>query len=317
MRNEAKTVISTTNRVRKSNHIKEPTADIVTRAVILFFVFLLLIITLYPLYFVLIASFSDPLAVGMGKLLIVPEKVTLEGYRHILKNSKIWIGYRNTIFLYTIPGTILSVLVTTMAAFSLSRRDLLGRNVIMGVFIFTMYFSGGLIPTYLLMKNLGLINNPLIIILMSAFSVYNMIIARTYFSTSIPYELQEAAMVDGCSTQRLFVSIIVPLSKPILAVLALYAAVGHWNAYFNAMIYLQNQKYYPLQLILREILLGSALEKNVQTVSEAAASDHNLETLGTLTKYCVIVVSTAPVIAVYPFLQKYFIKGVMIGAVKG
>ncbi len=303
---------------KRKNHIKEPTADIITRAVILFFVCLLMIITLYPLYFVLIASFSDPSAVGLGKILLVPEKITLVGYKHIIKNAKIWIGYRNTIFRYTIPGTIVSVVVTTMAAFSLSRRDLIGRNIIMGLFIFTMYFSGGLIPTYLLMKSLNLINNPLIIILMSAFSVYNMIIARTYFSTSIPYELQEAAMVDGCSTQRLFVSIIVPLSKPIIAVLALYAAVGHWNAYFNAMIYLQNQEYYPLQLILRQILLtGSALEKNAQTVSEAAANDNSLELLGTLTKYCVIVVSTAPIIAVYPFLQKYFIKGVMIGAVKG
>ncbi len=302
----------------RSNRIREPRADRVTRAVIMTILILLMVITLYPLYFIVIASFSDPSIVGTGAILLWPTKTTMAGYKNILQNAKIWIGYRNTIFLYVIPGTILNVLVTTMAAFSLSRRDLVGRNVIMGLFIFTMYFSGGLIPTYLLVKSLHLINNPLVIILMGAFSVYNMIIARTYFSTSIPFELQEAAMVDGCSTQRLFLTIILPLSKPILAVLALYSAVGHWNAYFNAMIYLQDLKYYPLQLVLRQILLtGSALEKTASTVAESAESESSLELLGTLTKYCVIVVSTLPVIAVYPFLQKYFIKGVMIGAVKG
>ena len=303
---------------KHSNRIKEPTADFITRIVIMALLILLMVITLYPMYFVLIASFTDPGIVSSGRILLYPQNVTLVGYKNILQNAKIWIGYRNTVFRYVIPGTIVNVLVTTMAAFSLSRKDLIGHNVFMGIFIFTMYFSGGLIPSYLLVKDLHLINNPLVIILLSAFSVYNIIIARTYFATSIPFELHEAAMVDGCSIQRLFVSIILPLSKPILAVLALYSAVGHWNAYFNAMIYLQDLEYYPLQLILRQILLtGSALEKSVTTVAESAQSESNLENLGTLTKYCVIVVSTLPIIAVYPFLQKYFIKGVMIGAVKG
>ena len=308
------------NSVKRSvrSRIREPRADRVTRAVILAIVLLLMLITLYPLYFIVIASFTDPSIVGTGAILLWPMKPTMAGYNNIMQNADIWTGYRNTIFMYVIPGTIINVLVTTMAAFSLSRRDLYGRNIFMGIFIFTMYFSGGLIPTYLLVKDIHLINNPLVIILMGAFSVYNMIIARTYFSTSIPFELQEAAMVDGCSTQRLFVTIILPLSKPILAVLALYSAVGHWNAYFNAMIYLQDKQFYPLQLVLRRILLtGSALERTVSTVAESAESENSLELLGTLTKYCVIVVSTLPIIAVYPFLQKYFIKGVMIGAVKG
>ncbi|MEG2951547.1 MAG: carbohydrate ABC transporter permease, partial [Clostridia bacterium] len=193
-----------------------------------------------------------------------------------------------------------------------------GRNGIMMIYVFTMYFSGGLIPTYLMVKELGLINQPAVIVILSAFSVYNMIIAKTYFTNAIPMELQEAAYVDGCTTQRLFFSIILPLAKPIVAVLALYNAVGHWNSYFSAMIYLQNEKYYPLQLILRQILLqGSALNRTMQTVRSASGGMENLESLNTLTKYCAIVVSTLPIIAVYPFLQKYFIKGVMIGAVKG
>jgi len=306
-------------RSRKNpNRIKEPFQDRVFYVFLTIILTLLMIIILYPLYFVVIASFTDPVVVGSGKILLYPEKFTLAGYENIFQNDKIWLGYRNTIFRYVIPGTIVNVLVTTMAAYPLSRKDLIGRNFVMGLYIFTMYFSGGLIPTYLLVGSLGLNNNPLVIILMGAFSVYNMIIARTYFANSIPYELQEAAMVDGCSTQRMFFAIIIPLSKPILAVLALYSAVGHWNAYFNAMIYLTDKQYQPLQLVLRQILLtGSALEHSVSTVAASAESESNLEALGTLAKYCVIVVSTAPVIAAYPFLQKYFIKGVMIGAVKG
>ena len=191
---------------KHSKRIKEPTADFITRIVIMALLILLMVITLYPLYFVLIASFTDPGIVSSGRILLYPQNVTLVGYKNILQNAKIWIGYRNTVFRYVIPGTIVNVLVTTMAAFSLSRKDLIGHNVFMGIFIFTMYFSGGLIPSYLLVKDLHLINNPLVIILLSAFSVYNMIIARTYFATSIPFELHEAAMVDGCSIQRLFVS---------------------------------------------------------------------------------------------------------------
>ncbi len=303
---------------KKSNRIKEPMVDRVFNVVLMIILVLLMIVTIYPLYFVVIASFTDPAVVGSGAILLWPQNISFAGYENIMQNAKIWTGYKNTIFRYVIPGTLLNIIVTTMAAFSLSRKDLIGRNVIMGIFVFTMYFGGGLIPSYLMIKSLHLINNPLVIVFLGAFSVYNMIIARTYFSTSIPFELQEAAMVDGCSTQRLFVTIILPLSKPILAVLALYSAVGHWNSYFNAMIYLQDIAYYPLQLVLRQILLtGSALEKTATTVAQSAASDSNLEYIGTLAKYCVIVVSTLPIIAVYPFLQKYFIKGVMIGAVKG
>ncbi len=305
------------NQVAKKHKTKQLPQDRVFDAVILIVTVLIWIIIFYPLYFVVIASFSNPAAVSSGKLLLLPEKITFAGYKNIFENGNIWHSYRNTIF-YVLFGTITSVVVTVMAAYSLSRKDLPGRNIFMLIFVFTMYFSGGLIPQYLVVKNMGLVNNPLIIILLGAFSVYNMIIARTYFVTSIPLELQEAAFIDGCNNQTLFFKIVLPLSKPIIAVLALYFAVGQWNAYFNALIYLNESKYYPLQLVLRSILLSaSAFNNQTQAVGTDTGADFAMQQLSTVIRYGTIVVSTLPIIAVYPFLQKYFVQGVMIGAIKG
>lgn len=298
----------------KHNAIGESTSDRIFNLVLIILVFFILLIVMYPLYFIVVASFTDPLVVSTGKILLYPEKFTVLGYKSILSNYRIWSGYGNTIF-YVGIGTPAALAVTIPAAYSLSRKDLPGRNIIMGIFLFTMYFGGGLIPTYMTVKNLGLINNPLVIIILGSFSVYNMIIARSFFSNTIPQEIHDAAAIDGCSNQSLFFRIILPLSKPIIAVITLYCAVSHWNAFFNALIYLTDNKYYPLQLVLRSILLeASALSE--QSVADAG-SHQAAQQLAEIIKYGVIVVSTAPIIALYPFVQKYFVQGVMIGSVKG
>lgn len=298
---------------RHANRIQAPLADRIFGTFLLLFVLLLVLVFAYPLYFVLVASFSDPGIVGTGAVLLYPKGFTLVGYQNILKNTRIWVGYRNTL-LYVTSGTLVALVVTILAAYSLSRRDLPGRNAIMGIYVFTMYFNGGLIPTYLVVKNLGLVNNPLVIVLLGAFSVYNMIIARTYFATAIPLELQEAAAVDGCSTQRLFFSIVLPLSKPIIAVIALYVAVSHWNAYFNAMIYLNNRSLLPLTIFLKEILISGQIDTS--TIADPELAEKSAQLAGVI-KYALIVVSMLPVLAIYPFVQKHFVKGVTIGAIKG
>ena len=291
--------------------------DKIFTAIVFVILTLFFIAVLYPCIFVISASFSSGTAVQSGRVVLWPVDISFEGYKTVFNTPTIWIGYRNSI-LYTIGGTLINLFMTLTAAYCLSRHDLPGRNGIMLLFTFTMFFSGGLIPLYMQVQSLHLLNNPLALMLPGAISVYNMIVARTFIVNTIPRELLEASQIDGCSDIKYFISIVLPLSKAIIAVLTLFYAVGHWNAYFNAMIYLQDLKYYPLQLVLRQILLtGSALEKTASTVAESAENESSLELLGTLTKYCVIVVSTLPVIAVYPFLQKYFIKGVMIGAVKG
>ena len=288
--------------------------------IINFFVYafcaLALIVTLYPLIYVVSASLSDPVRVAAGDLLLWPIGFTLEGYETILDYSPIWIGYRNTIF-YTLAGTLINLFVTLPCAYALSRRDMIGRNALALVFTFTMFFSGGLIPTYLTMKSLGLVNTVGAMLFPGALSVYNMIITRTYFQNSIPTSLQEAAMIDGCRNTRLFTTIVLPLSKPIIAVIALYYAVGHWNSFFNALIYLTNAKLYPLQLYLRNILIEDQMMEMMEGDSEAMEAMIRRMQLRESMKYGIVVVSSLPIIAVYPFLQKYFVKGVMIGAVKG
>jgi len=267
----------------------------------------------YPLYFILIASVSNPDFVNTGKIMFYPKGIGLDAYARIFQTSRIWIGYRNTI-LYTASSTVLSLTVTLMAGYAFSRKDLIGRKPLMLVYIFTMYFGGGLIPTYLVVKSLGLVNSPMAIIILGTVSVYNLIIARSFFENSIPYELLEAAFVDGCSNQRFFFSIVLPLSKSIIAVIALYYAVAQWNNFFTALIYLSDQKYYPLQLVLRDILISS----------QAIAADHtDIDTIGLQQqiaesiKYGLIVVASVPVLILYPFLQRYFVKGVMLGSIKG
>ena len=298
-------------------HIPECRSDRVFRVVLAILVMLLMVIFIYPMYFVLMASFSDPLEISTGALLLYPKGFTLAGYQNILQNNSIWIGYRNSL-LYMLVGTPIALLITASAAFAFSRDDLPFRKVLNPLYMFTMYFGGGLIPLYLVVRNLGLNRNPLVVILLGLFSVYNMIIARTYFATSIPYEIQEAAMIDGCSIPRLFFEIMLPLAKPVLCVLGLYIAVSYWNSYFYAMMFLTDEKFYPLQLVLRRILLtGTSIEATAKTVAQANAGDHTLQSLTMLAKYCVIVVSIVPMLILYPLVQRYFIKGVMIGAVKG
>lgn len=277
---------------------------------------LILIITLlilYPLYFIVIASFSDPSAIARGRVWFLPKDITLEGYRRILEYKNIWIGYKNTV-LYTGVGTFVNVSFTMMAGYALSRKDLPLRGLWIGIFMFTMFFDGGLIPRFLFLKNLGLYNNFWVMILPTAVSVWNLIIAKTFFENSIPDELLEAAQLDGCGDLRFFASIVVPLSKAIMAVLTVYYAVGHWNEYFNAMIYLKDESKFPLQLFLRQVLLQNQFQDEIM-INNADAEKNAL--IAESMKYGIIILSSLPVFVMYPFMQKYFVKGVMIGAVKG
>ncbi|MCI5953096.1 MAG: carbohydrate ABC transporter permease [Lachnospiraceae bacterium] len=272
----------------------------------------ILLIVVYPLWFVVIASFSDPSAVASGKVWLWPQGFTLDGYRELLRHDEIWIGYWNTI-LYTIVGTLIGVAVNVLAAYALSRKDLVGRRFISLMFIFTMFFNGGLVPTFLTIKDFHLYNTFWVMVLPFSVSVYNIIVARTFFENSIPSDLNDAAKIDGCGNLRYFFSIVMPLSKAVLAVIGLWTAVGMWNSYFNALVYLKDADRYPLQLVLRNILITNNLQ---MTFGSGEAMQIALR-LSNLMRYSVIIVSTLPIMCLYPFAQKYFNKGVMIGAVKG
>ena len=276
---------------------------------------LITVIAAYPLIFVLSASFSEPSSVITGKVVLWPVNFTVEGYKTILEYAGIWTGYRNTIF-YTLIGTTINICLTLPAAYALSRADFKARGFFTAFFSFTMFFNGGLIPTYLVVKDLGLVNNPAVLVILGAVSVWNMMITRTFFQGSIPHSLEEAAYLDGCSTTRLFLQIVLPLSTPIIAVLVLFYAVGHWNNYFNALIYLSKAEHYPLQLYLRNVLIledVSALMGDTEAVQEWLERLERKEAM----KFGVVVVSSVPVLVLYPFLQKYFVQGVTIGAIKG
>jgi len=235
------------------------------------------------------------------------------GYEAVFKHGQIVSGFYNS-FLYTFVGTCVNLVLTVMAAFPLSRKELYGRNIIMGIFVFTLLFSGGLIPTYILVNKLGLINTRWAMILPTAMSVWNVLITKTYYQTNLPDEMYEAAVLDGCDDIRYLLQIVVPLSGPILAVMALYYGVGHWNSYFNAMIFLKSSGLYPLQLVLRNILILNNLDMNMIKDADVLL---RLQGLKDLLKYSVIVVSSVPMLCIYPFVQKYFVKGVMLGALKG
>lgn len=281
---------------------------------------IVLIIVLYPLYFVCLASFSDPYAVARGEIRFWIKGFTLEAYENVFSNKNIWIGYRNTI-LYTLFGTIFSLMLTLPAAYTLSKKRLLCRRVILIYFLVTMYFSGGLIPTYMTVKSLSLLNLPITLVMMGALSVYNLIVTRVFFEATIPEDIYEAAYMDGARESLVFIRIALPLAAPIIAVMALFYGVARWNDYFNALIYVSDSRLYPLQLILRGILIQSQTalagvssdSMDAEAIAAAARRAYMAEAM----KYALIIVSSVPLLAVYPFVQKHFVKGVMIGSLKG
>lgn len=282
-------------------------------AVNYFVLAVLIAVVVYPLYFVFIASFSDPNLTNTGQVLFFPKGVSLKSYELIFADSKLWIGYKNSL-VYTAVGTLINLAAALPAAYAFSRKDLRGSKVLIWIFLFTMYFNGGMIPTYLLIKNLGMLDTIWSLVLPNAVVVYYMLIARTFFATTIPDELLDSSRIDGASDFRFFVSVVLPLSKAIIAVLALYHAIIHWNAYFNAMLYISSASKQPLQIILRSILMAT------DYTNEAMIDSQSLEEaviLKETVKYSVIIVASIPVLLMYPMVQKYFIKGVMIGAVKG
>ena len=287
-------------------------ADRIYYIVIDTFLILMLLAILYPLYFIVIASISDTDAIFNGEVFLYPIGFNLKGYAALFENRMIWTGYLNTIW-YTLLGTAINIAVTIPAGWAISRKELPWRKFITTYFIVTMFFGGGLIPFYLLVSDLGLLDNPLSVILPYGVSVWNMFMVNAFYSSSVPDEILEAAEVDGSGTIRTFFSIVIPLSKAIIAVIVLFYAVAHWNNYFSALIFLSEQKYFPLQLVLREILImtesagGSAGDAG--TILEQAKLANSI-------KYSSIIVSTLPILVLYPFVSKFFEKGVMIGALK-
>ncbi|MEA4822823.1 MAG: carbohydrate ABC transporter permease [Clostridiaceae bacterium] len=275
------------------------------------------IIVLYPLIYIVSCSFSNPQAVVAGRVWLLPIQPTLAGYKTIFENSSVITGYANTLF-YTASGTLLALIMTILAAYPLSRKDFALGNAIMMIFTFTMYFGGGLIPTYLLVQDLKLSNTRMVMIILGSLSVYNIIVMRTFFKTNIPSELLEAAQVDGCSDYRFLWSIALPLSKAVIAVITLFYAVGYWNSWFNALIYISDRSKYPLQMILREILILNKVDAEMLASGQMTTEDIAIkQNMYELLKFSLIIVASLPVLCVYPFIQRYFVKGIMIGAIKG
>lgn len=300
---------------RKTEKIKKSYSDRVFDIVNIIIMLALLVIFLWPLWFVVIASFSNPNEVWNGNVILLPKGFTLSAYEAVSQYKMIWTGYKNTI-IYTVVGTFINLVMTICAAYPLSRKDFVPRNFLMFIFMLTMYFSGGLIPTYLVVSKMHLLNTPWAMMIPGAVSIYNVIITRTYFVNSIPSSLQEAAELDGANTFQFLMKIVLPLSKPIIAVIALYYAVGHWNDFFTALIYLNDKELMPLQSFLRDLLMSNKMSLNNMQGLDAAQAEAKMQLSQTL-KYSAIIVSTVPVLCIYPFIQKYFVKGVMIGSVKG
>nr|WP_308625574.1 carbohydrate ABC transporter permease [uncultured Eisenbergiella sp.] len=291
---------------------KKSRGDKVFDIVLISISLLIILVIAYPLYFVIIASFSQPEAVLGGKLRLLPVGFNLESYKMVLTERKVWVGYRNTL-LYTVFGTFINLVLTTLAAYALSRKDMPWRTPLTFFISFTMLFGGGMIPVYMVVRNLHLTDTPWAMIIPNAIATYNLLVMKNYFQSSIPEELQEAAAIDGCSHFKTLMKVVLPLSTPILAVIVLFYAVGHWNAFFNAVIYLRNQELFPLQIVLRDILLQNSLE----AVGGDLTGMYEKVMRGETMKYALIIVASAPVIIMYPFVQKYFVKGIMVGAIKG
>lgn len=281
--------------------------------------FLLTLVFLYPLYFVLIASISEPYEVVQGNVLLLPRGFTLTAYQNVLKEESVWTGYRNSL-VYTVLGTLYNLVLTIPAAYVLTKRHMPGHGLLTAYFFITMYFGGGMIPTYIIIRELNLINTPWVLIIGTGVSCWNLLVTRQFFSSTIPGELYESASIDGANDFRMFFQIALPLAAPIVAVMALFYAVGHWNSYYNALLYVRTSELYPLQLVLRNILISNemmlanaALEGDSEALATAARRAYMAEAM----KYALIFIAAAPMLCVYPFVQKHFVKGVMIGAIKG
>ncbi|WP_262315872.1 carbohydrate ABC transporter permease [Lacticaseibacillus parakribbianus] len=296
---------------RKSAVVRLSKRDQVFKVAIYILAILMIVAVLYPMWFVLIASFSNPSDVANGEVFLWPTRWTLKGYKTLFDRDTIWRSYFNTI-VYTILGTAFSLIVNLPAGYALSRKDLLGKKWLSILYVIPMFVGGGLIPTYMVVKNVGLLNNFWVMIIPFSVSSYNIIVARTFFKQSMPEGLWEAAQIDGAGTFRYFFEMVIPLSKAIIAVLGLWTAVGIWNQWFNALIYLQDEKLQPLQLILRQILITNQ-QISANSTGQLGAE---LQQLAEMMKYASIVVSTLPIMLLYPFLQKYFNKGVMLGSLK-
>ena len=298
--------------------IRQTSFDRAFNIIINLLVVLMCLITLYPLWFVMIASISDPYTLARGEIFILPKQITLEGYQYMLQNHTIWRGYFNSLYI-TVFGTLFNLVLCVPAAYSLSRKNLFAKKFTTWFFLFTMYFSGGMIPGYLLVKSVGLLNRPYTMIFLNGISIYNLIVTRTFFQNSIPGELYESARIDGAGEFSVFFKIALPLAKPIIAVMTLFFGVARWNDYFSAMIHLSNSKYFPLQVVLRNILITAqqAIMDTSNMDADEAEAARRTAYIAESMKYALIIISSAPLLVAYPFVQKYFTKGVMIGAVKG
>lgn len=289
--------------------------DIIFDTVIFILLTIILIVVAYPLYFIIISSISTPTAVAGGEVVWFPVGFTFDGYKAVLEEESVVRGFLNSL-VYTTVGTVINLAVTLPCAYSLSRSDLRGRKYFIFFFMLTMFISGGLMPTYLVVQGAGFINTIWALVIPGAISVYNLIVARTFFQSNLPLELLEAAKLDGCSNTRFFFSIALPLSSAIIAILTLYYGVGHWNSYFSALLYITDHNKFPLQLVMRSILVENSMQQAVQTADSVAELQRQRQ-VAELMKYSLIIISSIPVLILYPFIQKHFVKGVMIGSVKG
>lgn len=299
--------------IARKNKTKLSWDDKLYYAIVGVVLFVLTLSVLYPLIYIVSASFSEPAAVSSGQVVLLPVGFSVEGYKRVLAYERVYTGFRNSIF-YTCVGTLINVCMTMICAYPLAKPGLPFKGPIMFLFSFTMLFSGGMIPSYLLMRDLHLLNTPWVMVIPGAIAVYQMIVTRTYIQSSIPGEMMESAMLDGCDDFQYFFRFVLPLSVPVIAVIAMQYAVGHWNAYFDAFIYLTDNKLYPLQVFLREVLIQSQIEMEDYIDEETAMA---MQGMADLLKYSLIVVSTVPILAVYPFAQKYFVRGIMVGSLKG
>lgn len=292
-------------------------SDRVFDLVVFILLTLVMVVVAYPLYFVVISSFSDPIAVAGGKVTLLPIGFTLEGYQKVLEERTIVRGFLNSLW-YTVLGVSINLLVTIPTSYALSRKDFFARKPIMIYYLVTMFIGGGLVPTYLVINQTGLMDSVWALVIPGALGVYNMIVGRTFFTTNIPQELLEAAKLDGCGNTRFFLYIVLPLSSAIIAILTLYYGIGHWNSYFSALVYITTRAKWPLQLELRSILLQNQWQQTTTVLTaEQILERERLQALTEMMKYSLIIISTLPMMVLYPFIQKHFIKGVMIGAVKG